>query len=138
MIEMLKIGQEFHWNMVITIDIMNKFREISLDDNPIHIDPNYSKLYGFRNIVCYGNLLGLMISSLVGVEMRKYKVMLISQNILYRHPFHPGDKIQLLGIMENISIALKVAELKLTFTNGKKVTIAQGKCQVKEMVEIKI
>jgi acyl dehydratase len=133
MFELLKKGQEFHWDMEMTIEIMNKFREISLDDNPLHVDPDYSKSCGFNNVVCYGNLLGLMISSLVGVEMRKYEVMLISQNILYRKPFHPGDIIHLRGIIENISSALKVAELKLTFINDKNITIAQGKCQVKKI-----
>ena len=129
----LKAGQEFNWNMVMTMDVMNMFRDISLDNNPIHIDSDYAKSCGFGNIVCYGNLLGLMISSLVGVEMRKYNAMLISESILFRHPFYPGDNIRLRGIMENILSVMRVAEMKLIFFNDNNVKIAQGKCQVKEI-----
>lgn len=133
MFQTLRVGDLFTWEMEMNKESIDKFRELSLDDNPLHTDSNYAKACGFSDSICYGNLLGFMISSIVGVRMKHYHVMLISQNILYKKPFYQNDKIVLQGTVEFILEALSVAELRLLFLNQDGKLIAQGKCKVKKI-----
>jgi 3-hydroxybutyryl-CoA dehydratase len=117
--------------LVITEELLKAFGELSGDYNPLHIDDAYAKEKGFTGKVAYGNILGLLISQLVGMNLWSKEVMLISQKINFNKPIYTGNFIELTGKITQKSSALKVVELSLSFANDEGDIVASGKCHVR-------
>ena len=120
-------GESFTTELKITGHLIKSFADISGDINPLHTDPDYAKEKGFLKTVAYGNLLGLLISTLIGVKLKTREVMLISQTVNYKNPIYEDDTIVLTGSVTNIVSAVNSVELKLIFSNGRQ-TVASGMC----------
>jgi acyl dehydratase len=130
-IRTINIGKIFSTNLEITETLVNQFGLLSGDLNPLHTDNDYAKKKGFLGRVCYGNILGMLISTLVGMRLGFDEVMLISQKINFKQPIYIGDKIELKGEVLNKSESVKIIELGLSFWNENGQKIASGKCQVR-------
>ena len=127
----LKLDQEFYRTIEITEKLLCVFGEISGDYNPLHTDEDYAKSKGYKGKVSYGNILGLLISSLVGESLCEYEVMLISQLVNYKKPVYLGESITLKGIIKENNEILKVVKIKLQFSNNSGDVCATGNCMVK-------
>ncbi len=127
----LKIGQEFFRSIDITEELLMIFGDLAKDHNRIHTDEDYAKSKGFKGKVSYGNILGLLISALVGETLKEYEVMLISQSINYKKPLYLGDIITLKGIIKENNEVLKVVKIKLQFSINSGDVCAAGDCMVK-------
>ena len=127
----LDLDQKFFRTIEITNELLFNFGNLAGDYNPIHTDENYAKSKGFEGIMSYGNILGLLISSLVGESLKKYEVMLISQSINYKKPVYLGDKITLKGVIKEMNEVYKVVKIKLFFKNNSGEICATGSCMVK-------
>ena len=130
-------GQIYRRKLLITEKLMTDFAKISEDVHALHVDANYAKARGFSDRVAYGNILSLMVSALVGVDIGG-DVMLISQKTAYRSAFFIGDEIALEAVVTNLSEAVQVAELKMNFTNQSGKLIATGVCQIKTGFENRV
>ena len=128
-----ELGQEFFTSYFISNSTMDGFGELSKDFNPIHIDDNYAKDKGFKSRVSYGNILGLLISALVGETLKDYNVMLISQNINFNKPIYIDTKVLLSAKVDTINDVYKITKLKLHFNNELGIKYASGNCMVKEI-----
>ena len=139
---MRKLSQEYDFNkiqddavycvkLIITEELLQKFGALSGDYNPLHVDEIFAKKRGFKDKVAYGNILGLLISQLVGMHLWSDDVMLISQKINFKKPVYVGDTIELTGKIALKSAAVNIIELSLTFSNDSGEIIASGKCQVR-------
>ena len=130
-IKQLELGQEFFRNFEITEKLLKAFGDLAKDYNRLHTDEDYAKSKGYKGKVSYGNILGLLISALVGETLKEYEVMLISQSINYKKPFYLGDIITLKGIIKENNEVLKVVKIKLQFSNISGDVCATGDCMVK-------
>ena len=66
----IQIGQSETFTKEITLDMENKFREISGDINPLHFDDNYAKEVSdgkFKGHVSFGLLTASLYSTATGV-----------------------------------------------------------------------
>ncbi len=124
-------GDKFNRYMNITRELMNQFSQLSGDLNPLHIDENYARGKGFAGKVVYGNVLGLLLSALVGMNLGYEQVMLVSQRIDFKHPVYIGDTIQLCATISAKSEAVRIIEFGLEFSSEKGIKVATGKCQVR-------
>jgi 3-hydroxybutyryl-CoA dehydratase len=125
------IGQEFFESIPISEQLMETFSQISGDKNPLHVDNEYAKKNGFKGRVAFGNILGLLVSKLVGMSLGDENVMLISQKINYHQPIYIGNTIKITGEITSISNSVNVIELKLVFSDEDDTIVASGKCQVR-------
>jgi len=120
--------------MDVTEKLLFDFGELSGDHNSLHSDKIYAQKKGYKDIVSYGNVLGLMVSSLVGESMSEYDVLLISQNLNFRQPFYLGDTINLIATVTSFRETFGVGEVKLTFRNQFEAICASGTCMVKCLI----
>ena len=127
----LELGQEFFRTFEITEKLLKVFGDLAKDYNRLHTDEDYAKSKGYKGKVSYGNILGLLISALVGETLKEYEVMLILQSINYKKPFYLGDIITLKGIIKENNKVLKVVKIKLQFSNISGDVCATGDCMVK-------
>ncbi|MBF0541681.1 MAG: MaoC family dehydratase N-terminal domain-containing protein [Nitrospirae bacterium] len=127
----IKEGDIFYRTIEITSQIMETFAVISGDYNPIHVDEVFAKNMGFKGRVVYGNILGLLVSALVGEGLPMKEVMIISEQLNFKSIIYIGDIIRLSATVSTISEATGVIELKLNFLNNSEDKVANGKLQIK-------
>jgi 3-hydroxybutyryl-CoA dehydratase len=119
--------------LVITEELLTKFAELSGDYNPLHVDGKFAMARGFTDRVAYGNILGLLLSRLVGMHLWSPNVMIISQRINFNKPVYPRDTIELKAKITQKSAAVNIVELTLSFSNQAGEIVASGKCQVRSI-----
>ena len=124
-------GDKFFRSIHITPELIDQFARLSGDLNPLHVDENYAKEKGFEGKVVYGNVLGFLLSALIGMNLGYEQVMLLSQKFDYKHPMYLNETIELCATVSSISTSVRVLEFSLEFTNNKKTKVATGKCQVR-------
>ncbi|MGH8670867.1 MAG: MaoC/PaaZ C-terminal domain-containing protein [Burkholderiales bacterium] len=130
-INLFKPGDTYQHSLVVTPDLMKQLLQASGDANPIHLDHDYAVAHGFRGVVVYGNLLGLILSHLVGMKLPTKEVIILSESLEFRKPSYVGDEIRLQAIVTNIYEALQTIELRLTFLAPSGDKVCTGKCLVK-------
>lgn len=124
-------GTQYSRSQTVTEAVMESFASLSGDRHPLHTNTAFARSRGFADRVAYGNLLGLMISALVGMDLDCENALLISQRVTYRSPVIIGDTVTLHARIDSISEAVGVLELILQFRTQNRVEIASGRCQVK-------
>ena len=131
LLDTANIGDIFERQLIISEDLMKKFSNISGDLNPLHTNEKFAKNKGFPGRVAYGNILNLMLSALVGMDLNNDSVMLLSQRIDYKKPVFLNDKIIATGTISVISKAVRVVELSIRFVNQEEVLVAKASCSFK-------
>ena len=126
------IGLEYSFDKKVTSEMMNKFLDISGDNNPLHVDSEYSKEKGFQDRVVYGLLSSSFYSTLVGVYLPGKYCILQGINIQFSKPVFINDDLKIIGKVTYINEAYKQIEIKAFITNqdNKKVSKATIKVGV--------
>lgn len=124
-------GNCFETQLTLTEALINSFALLSGDNNPIHMNASFAQEKGFKTRVSHGNILGMMISQLVGTQLPTQDVLLISQSIQYKKPIYGGMPIRLVGTVVTCSESVRIVELSLIFLGGSQETVAKGKCAFK-------
>lgn len=69
------------------------FARVSLDDQGLHTDPEFSRRGLFRRPVVHGVLVGSLISSVMGTKLPGEGTVLQSEDIRFLQPVYPGDTV---------------------------------------------
>lgn len=93
----LEVGYQVEFSKTITEDMMNHFREISGDVNPLHIDANFAKLRNFPNKVVFGMLSASLYSTLAGVYLPGENCLLQAVHADFLAPVYVGDNLTVSG-----------------------------------------
>lgn len=129
---MFKIGKEFNSKFRISKDIYNGFINIFNDKNPMHVDLEYAKKYGFSDIVMHGNILNGFISYFIGEVLPVKNIVILSQNIKFKNPVYLNDLLQFNASVFEIYESVNVISFKFNFTNQNNVKVAKGTVQIKK------
>jgi 3-hydroxybutyryl-CoA dehydratase len=130
-IDKFKAGMIFKHAIKITDEVMREFADISGDYNKLHTDAEFCRNKGYKERVAYGNILGMLISALVGMKLPTENVMIISESIAFIKPVYVNDTVVLYAEAVNISPAVSIVDFSLSFTNQDKAKVGQGKLQIK-------
>ena len=128
---LFSIGDYYESCQLMSEDIMKAFASLSGDDNPIHLDDTFACAHGFYGRIAYGNLLGVMVSKLVGDGLPTKEVIILRQSIEFRQPAYINDKVRLVAEVASIHEAVRSVQLKLQFYTAQPAAIASGQCLIK-------
>ena len=129
------IGLEQSFNKKITSDMMNKFLEISDDNNPLHIDIEYARKRGFPDRVVYGLLSSSFYSTFAGVYLPGKYCILQGIDIHFLKPIFINDDLTIAGKVNYINEAYKQIEIKAFMLNQKKIKVSRATIKVGVMDE---
>jgi 3-oxoacyl-[acyl-carrier protein] reductase len=123
--------------MKIDADILDRFAELSGDENPIHLDVEEAKAYGFPRQVAHGALLVALLSRIIGSKIPGPGAVWMSQSINWVSPVFVGDEIELVATVANVSSGAGIISLDIEVANQKSAIVMKGSAQVKmsEIVE---
>ena len=82
----IKIGLNHSFEARVRSEEMDKFLDISGDNNPMHIDSTYAKSKGMKDRVVYGMLSSSFYSTLVGVYLPGKFALLHSIDLQFLKP----------------------------------------------------
>lgn len=131
--ENLEIGQKESFQVVITEKMVDSFRKLTGDVNPLHIDDGFAKEVGdgkFSRHISFGMLTASFYSTLAGVYLPGKYSLIHSIDIKFQKPVYAGEQLEIEGKIISKQEALKLIEIKAIIYNGQRNKVSQAKIRV--------
>ena len=122
MTDPIRPGDRASIEHVFSADDVTAFARLSGDDNPIHLDAEAAKVAGFEREVVHGVLVTSLISRLLGTQLPGPGTILLGQELRYRRPVHPGDRLRATVEVTSVREDKPVIVLK-TWVEGEEVVL---------------
>ena len=121
--EELNVGMTESFKVTITEAMLEAFKGITGDVNPLHNDEEFAKAKGHPGRVAYGMLTASFLSTLAGVYIPGERSLIQQVETKFAKPVYIGDELTVTGEITELVESVQRLELKVTITNqdGKKV-----------------
>lgn len=121
--EELNVGMTESFKVLITEEMLEAFKGITGDVNPLHNDEEFAKAKGHPGRVAYGMLTASFLSTLAGVYIPGERSLIQQVETKFAKPVYIGDELTVTGEITELVESVQRLELKVTITNqdGKKV-----------------
>lgn len=129
----LSAGLTCRSSFKIDAAMIERFAELSGDRNPIHMDSEEAKAYGYPRQVAPGALLMAFLSKMIGMEIPGQGAVWMSHSIDWLKPVFIEDEIELIVKVKKFVSSLSILELDIMAINSKGECVMQGKAKVKAM-----
>lgn len=129
--ERFSTGQTYRTILEVDASIIERFAELSGDRNPIHLDAEVAKAYGYPRQMAHGAVLVALLSRMIGMEIPGPGAVWMSQSVEWVSPVFIGDKVELVVTVENASMGAGILILDVVAMNQKGNTVMKGKAKVK-------
>jgi len=126
-----KIGSVYHTRLDVDSTLVHKFAEVSGDVNPIHMDVEDAKAYGYPRQVAHGALMLAALSKMIGMQIPGPGAIWMNQSIEWTSPVFVGDQIEITAKIAAISEGAGILRLALEARNQKNELTMRGDAQVK-------
>lgn len=119
----IEIGHKESFEVKITEDMLEKFKSVTGDINPLHNDEDYAREKGHPSRVVYGMLTASFLSTLAGVYLPGKRSLIHQVEIKMEKPVYVGDTITIEGSVKEKNDTFSFIVVKVTARNqdGKKV-----------------
>ena len=126
----LSVGMEEHFQVEITTSMLDSFRELTGDVNPLHEDGEYAKSKGYPDRVAYGMLTASFLSTLAGVYLPGEKSLIHSVESKFVKPVFPGDVLKVSGTVTDLDERFQILHVKVVIFNQKGEKVLRGSMQM--------
>ena len=126
----LSVGMEEHFEVEITTSMLDNFRALTGDVNPLHEDAEYAKSKGYPDRVAYGMLTSSFLSTLAGVYLPGKKSLIHSVESKFVKPVFPGDVLKVSGTVTDLDERFQMLHLKVVIFNQKGEKVLRGSMQI--------
>lgn len=127
--EELFIGQTAEFSREITAEMMEAFKMISGDDNPLHLDVSYAKEKGYVGRVVYGMLTASLYSCLAGVYIPGERCLLQSVHADFLSPAYIEDTLTVAGEIVEKHDSVRQILIKAVIRNQSGTKISKAKIE---------
>jgi 3-oxoacyl-[acyl-carrier protein] reductase len=127
----IKIGDKAQIKHIITLNDINKFVELTGDDNRLHVDEKFASRTQFKKTVVHGMLGASFISTIIGTKLPGDGALWFSQTLDFLLPVRIGDKLTVIAEVMKKNDKENVIELKTEIFNQNKQIVTKGNAKVK-------
>ena len=128
--EDLKVDQTERFEVTISELMMNNFREISGDVNPLHSDKDFAIKQNFQDKVVFGLLVSSFYSKLIGVYLPGKYALLNSINVDFLKPVYVQDKLYIEGRIVELDNRFKIINIKSRITREENNLVSRANIKV--------
>ena len=98
----ITVGMSESFQVNITEDMMQKFFDITGDENPLHMSGDFAKSRGFEDRVVYGMLTASLISTLGGCYLPGKFCLIQGIEVKFAKPVFIGDELVVTGKISRV------------------------------------
>lgn len=131
------LGDKAEITHKITQDDINKFVDLTGDDNKLHVDPDYAKNTSFKKPVAHGMLSAAFISTIIGTKLPGDGALWFSQSFQFLLPVRVGDIITIKAEVLKKEKRTNTIELSTNIFNQNKEKITSGIAKVKIIEQLR-
>ncbi|HMU45929.1 MAG TPA: MaoC family dehydratase [Chitinophagaceae bacterium] len=122
----LSVGQKASRTLTLTREHVQKFAEISGDQNPLHFDESFVAKTKFKQLVVQGGLTTGLLNALVAMDMPGPGTVFLSQNWKFTAPVFIGDTITAEAEILSLHETKPVSQLKIRVMRQDGETVLEG------------
>lgn len=126
----ITVGLKEEFTVEVKLEDMERFYIITGDMNPLHINRNYAKEYGFHDRVVYGMLTASYLSTLAGVYLPGEKSLIQKVEINFVKPVFLNEVLTIVGKVINKNDTFNIIEIGFSIWNDQKEKVIRGKMDV--------
>ena len=112
MADPIVVGASASIEHVFTLEDVTAFARLSGDENPVHLDADAARSAGFEREIVHGVLVVSLISRLLGTVLPGPGTILLGQELRYRRPVYPGDRLRATVEITNVRADKPVITLR--------------------------
>ena len=130
-IEDIEVGQKVKFFKTFRQEDVEKFSEISGDNNPVHLDINYASKTIFKKRVVHGFLTASLISAAIGTKLPGPGSIYLNQSLKFLAPVFPDEEVIVELTIKNINLEKRRVIIDTTcICNNKKVLVGEAEILV--------
>lgn len=126
----MRVGLAESFEVEITEKMMENFRGITGDVNPLHMNQNYAREKGYPDCVVYGMLTTSFISTLAGVYLPGKYSLINKEEMMFKKTVIVGDRLTVRGEVIDRNEKFKYVVLKVRISNQNDDTVILGKMEI--------
>ncbi len=126
----LSVGMTESFSVTIEESMMDMFRSITKDDNPLHVDKEFASKHDFADKVVYGLLTSSFLSTLAGVYLPGKCSLIQGVDVKYVQPVFVGDTLSICGEIVELHDSVQQILLKVEVRNQHGVKVVRGKMKI--------
>lgn len=129
--EEINIGDKEQLKHTITHSDIQKFVELSGDDNKLHVDESFARQTSFKKPVVHGMIGASFISTVIGTKLPGDGALWFSQSLEFLLPVRVGDLITVSAEVIKKYDTEQIIELNTVITNQDRQVVTKGIAKVK-------
>jgi len=126
----LRVGMTGGFTVTVTPDMMEFFRVLSGDCNPLHRDPAFALAAGHPGIVVFGLLMSAFYSRLVGVHLPGRFALLHGLDVDFIKPVYVGEPLDVSGEIVQLAEAYRQIQVRARILDGSGQIVSRAKIRV--------
>ena len=126
----LEVGQNATVSKTFSQTDFDRFAALSGDDNPIHVDPEFSARSKFGRTVCHGMLLYSTIYQVLGDKLPGPGTVQLEQSLMFPTPTFTGEEMTIRLAVVEVRPDPGTAVLETTISHCDGRVACQGQCTV--------
>ena len=130
-----RVGSRAEFEHDITEKDVQRFVDMTGDDNPLHVDPAFAAKTSFKGIVTHGMLSASFISTVIGTKLPGTGALWMSQSLEFLLPVRLGDRLKIVAEVKAVQVAQRILTLQTDITNqhGQRVLTGESRVKVLEI-----
>jgi 3-oxoacyl-[acyl-carrier protein] reductase len=129
--EDIQIGQKEKLTHTITLADIEKFVQLTGDDNRLHVDAEFAEKTPFKKPVVHGMLGASFISTIIGTKIPGDGALWFSQSLEFLLPVRIGDTLEVEAEVIKKHDREQFIELSTTIKNQNRQVVTRGTAKVK-------
>lgn len=129
--EQIQVGDKASLKHIVTQQDLEKFVELTGDDNKLHIDKDYAAKTSFKKPVVHGMLGASFISTIIGTKLPGDGALWFAQSLEFLLPVRVGDTLTIEAEVIKKLDKLQTIELQTDIFNQDKQKVTTGVAKVK-------
>ncbi|HEY2427850.1 MAG TPA: SDR family oxidoreductase [Acidimicrobiales bacterium] len=131
-----RVGDRGTLDRAVTAADVDRFADLSGDDNPLHIDDVFARRFGQRGRVVHGMLTTSFVSAAIGTVLPGPGALWLRQQLNYRSPVHVGDRLHIEVTVRHVSPATRVLVIEVRVRNQDGNVVIDGTADVQVLEEV--
>ncbi|MDR3175123.1 MAG: MaoC family dehydratase [Desulfovibrio sp.] len=122
----LKVGDKDSTSKLITAEVVEKFADVSTDNNPLHLDEAFAKTTIFGKRIAHGMISAGLISAVHGTIIPGQGAIYLSQTLKFRRPVFLGETLTAWAEVVDKNEEKKRVTMKNWVANQKGENVVEG------------